>query len=244
MNIVNLELSSENNISTAFLASVPLEMYCQILAIKESVLHKNELEYFKGLKYYKRQKSYLVGRYACKSVLSQFFIEPNYGQIEIDSGIFGQPLIRYLSRETGNVSLSHNDKYAVAIACSERYPMAIDIETADVNKVSIIRSQLTDEEELLVKSDIYPEYVIITVLWTVKEALSKVIKCGLTIPLEILEVYRPQIVKDCLILEFKNFPQYHAYTWIVNDQVMSIVYPKNINITVESCGIHKIISDN
>ena len=70
-------------------------------------------------------------------------------------------------------------------------------------------------------------------LWTVKEALSKTLKCGLTVPFSILEVER--IVQHglhaytCL---FKNFAQYQARSWIESQHVLSIVLPKNTQLMV------------
>ncbi len=64
--------------------------------------------------------------------------------------------------------------------------MAIDIETINSDKDDTILTQLTDNEQKLAASLLSSPSL--QLLWTIKESLSKVLKCGLTVPFELLEV--------------------------------------------------------
>lgn len=250
MSIIPVILTSNGRVLAASLTAVSLKDY--LLAVKKisQILHPGEMAYFNTLKYERRQKSYLMGRYACKKVLISYFNEPNLAAIEIVQGIFGQPAVRYLTREMPGISLSHDNSFAVAIAFPDTHPMAIDIETADEGKVEVIKSQLTDAEAEFAKSGILPEYLLCTLFWTAKEALSKLIKCGLTIRFTFLEA---EIVKnDCCTkgfhITFKNFPQYQACAWTLGNTVLTIVYPIRCEINlkyedIEDCLTNSIYSE-
>ncbi len=66
-----------------------------------------------------------------------------------------------------------------------------------------------------------------------KEALSKVLKTGLTVLLSILEVKNIQICNDNLISTFTNFPQYCSISFNIYDYICSIVYPRNVEIDID-----------
>jgi 4'-phosphopantetheinyl transferase len=233
MSIIPVILTANDaRVFAASFTAVPLEDYSLAVKNISQILHPGEMAYFNTLKHERRQKSYLMGRYACKKVLSSYFNEPNLTTIEIVPGIFGQPVVRCLTREMPGVSLSHDNSFAAAIAFPDTLPMALDIETADEGKVKVINSQLTDAETNFAMSGILPEYLLCTLFWTAKEALSKLIKCGLTVRFTLLEA---EIVEnDCcnnkFHITFKNFPQYQACAWTLGNTVLSIVYPVKLEI--------------
>lgn len=246
MLIIPVILTAANDrVFTASFTAVSLEDYSLAVKNVSQILHPGEMAYFNTLKHERRQKSYLMGRYVCKKVLLSYFNEPNLAAIEIVQGIFGQPAVRYLTREMPGISLSHDNSFAVAIAFPDTYPMAIDIETADEGKVEVIKSQLTDAEAEFVMSGILPEYLLCTLFWTAKEALSKLIKCGLTIRFTFLEA---EIVEnDCRTkgfhITFKNFPQYQACAWTLGNTVLTIVYPIRSEINLNYEDIQNCLSN-
>lgn len=246
MSIIPVILTANDRMFAAPFTVVSLDDYSLAVKNISHILHPDEMAYFNTLKHERRQKSYLMGRYACKKVLFSYFNEPNLTAIEIVQGIFGQPSVRYLTREMPGISLSHDNFFAVAIAFPDTHSMAIDIETADEGKVEVIKSQLTDREAEFTMSRILPEYLLCTLFWTVKEALSKLLKCGLNIRFTLLEA---EIVKfDCRTKEFHmtftNFPQYQACAWTLGNTVLAIVYPKKSEINLKSKDIKNCLSNS
>ena len=227
MTIIPVILTANDQMFAASFTAVSLGDYSLAAKNLSLILHPGEMAYYNTLKHERRQKSYLMGRYACKKALGSYFNEPNLTAIEIVQGIFGQPSVRYLTREMPGVSISHDNSFAVAIAFPDTHPMAIDIETADEDKAEVIKSQLTEAEAEFTMSGILPEYLLCTLFWTAKEALSKLIKCGLTIRFAFLEA--EIAVNDCRTkkyhITFKNFPQYQACAWTLGNTVLTIVYP-------------------
>jgi len=245
VSVVPITLISNDRVLTASFTLVPLKDYQLAVENISQILHPGEMAYFITLKHERRQKSYLMGRYAGKKVLSSYFNESNLTAIEIVQGIFGQPIVRYLSREMPGISLSHDNSFAAAIAFPDTHPMALDIETADEDKVKVIKSQLTDAEAEFVMSGMLPEYLLCTLFWTAKEAMSKILKCGLTIRFALLEVEISE--SDCLTKEFhitfKNFPQYQAFGWILGNRVLTIAYPAKLVIDINYENINTIFEN-
>lgn len=246
MSIVPVILTANDRVFGASFTAVSLDDYLLAMKNISHILHPGEMAYFDTLKHERRKRSYLMGRYACKKVLFSYFNEPNLAAIEIVQGIFGQPSVRYLTREIPGISLSHDNNFAVAIAFPDTHSMAIDIETADKSKAEVMKSQLTDAEIEFAMSRILPEYQLCTLFWTAKEALSKLLKCGLNIRFTLLEA---RVVKiDCLKKEFHvtftNFTQYQACVWILGNTVLAIVYPLKTEMNLSYEDIKNCLSNS
>jgi 4'-phosphopantetheinyl transferase len=191
-----------------------------------SFLHVNELSYFDTLKVPKVQHSYLLGRYAAKKALGAFMDNVVLTDVQITSGIFQQPVL-YLANE-GNIQLSiaHTNEMGVAVVFPEGHPMGVDVETVDPKQSETIREILTSDElnKLgLINSDANKS---LTLLWTMKEALSKVLKTGLMTPFHLYEIESVECKDDIVICNFINFPQYKALSWLSGNHAWSIVLPR------------------
>jgi phosphopantetheinyl transferase len=169
-----------------------------------------------------------------KSVVAAYLGQANMAKIEIESGVFNQPLVKYVGWDIPGVSLSHSDEWSVALSFPSGHPMALDIERLDAQKLKVIESQMTKyeidslNESGIDKSKGYCQ------IWTMKEALSKVLGCGLTTPFSVFEIANPHFQKSgnsqC---HFKNFGQYKCHSWIINGYALSIVLPKKTEINLD-----------
>ena len=191
-----------------------------------SFLHPNELNYFAGLKFDRAQHSYLLGRFAAKSAWSAFAENNLMTTVEVTAGIFQQPVL-YLP-EGGNLQLSiaHTEKIGMAIVYPESHPMGIDVELINAAQSETIREVvgLREQGKLhLIHSDVHKS---LTLLWTIKEALSKVLKTGLMTPFELFEVENIQHLEDIVICDFLNFPQYKSLSWLAGGYAWSIALPR------------------
>jgi 4'-phosphopantetheinyl transferase len=189
-------------------------------------LHTKELDYYLKLTYERRVRSYLAGRYAAKKAVSSFVQEEHLDKILIEQGIFHQPIVVYPHQKNIQVSITHCENIGAAIVFPEAIPMGIDIERISIKRKDVLNAQMTDEEKDLIKSFAYPEEIALTLLWTAKESLSKILKTGLTIPFNILEIYKLEVKENAVLGYFKNFPQYCVTSFVFNQYVCSITYPK------------------
>jgi 4'-phosphopantetheinyl transferase len=232
--IISLGLVRDGAAVDAFLGHIYQEKYSELEQSADSFLHKNELLYFKTRKFEKRQKDYLTGCYVAKCVAAAYLNETDLVTIEIASGVFNQPLVRYMGWNIPGVSLSHSHEWSVALSFPWGHPMALDVEKVDPKRVDVLKRQLTEYEIDLVQRRGKDESIDYFQIWTMKEALSKVLGCGLTTPFHVLEIKTPHFQEngdaECY---FRNFGQYKCHSWIIRGYALSIVLPRKTEINLD-----------
>lgn len=208
-------------------------------------LHAEELDYFKSLSFAKKQHSYLLGRYSAKLALSNGTIGPNFKSILIKPGVFEYPVVNYPNNPKNiQLSISHSELLGAALAFPESHPMGIDLEIIKPNNKVNIATQLTVNESQWIESCSYtPVENLYTLLWTIKEALSKVLRTGFMTPFEIYEVKNTVWHDNYWISEFKNFAQYQAISFKLNQYFFSIVYPCDTELKINLTSINQWISE-
>ena len=205
-------------------------------------LAPSEAAYFAGLRYLRRQQSFLLGRYAAKLALQHALEEVDLKAIEIGRGVFEQPLVSHSSAKTPGVTISHCEEIAVALAFPTGHPMGVDIERIDPDRMTAIRSQLSAVEYRWACADA-DEISLGTLIWTAKEALSKALTCGLMSPVEILNLSEFYPLGDRMWGGlFQNFGQYKFVGWIASTLAMSVVLPKKTNMVGEGLDFDAVIS--
>jgi phosphopantetheinyl transferase len=229
--IFELYLERSNKHYQAFLGFSSTDFY-SLLANKEQYLHQQELDLYQYFEQERRKKTFLQGRYIAKKVLSAYLHEENLKNIRIKSGVFDQPLVIYQTLDTPMISISHTSNSAVCLACSDEHPVGIDLEAISQNSKENIGSQLTFYEKNLNVALNEEENKFYTRIWSIKEALSKVLKTGLMTPFEIFQI--ASIHQDSslgfTISTFTNFSQYKGISFLWKNNVCSIILPKETYI--------------
>ncbi len=131
------------------------------------------------------------------------------------------------------VSISHTNELGAAIAFPEVVPMGIDTELICDTNEEALEVQMTPKELNL--PNVFPNAnPQLTLLWTVKEALSKVLRCGLLIPFELLEVKSISKLDNFFECQFVNFSQYKAHSFFMaNNIICSLVYPSEATLAFD-----------
>jgi 4'-phosphopantetheinyl transferase len=207
---------------------------CPCLELAVQILGQPEWAYFSTLRFARRQESYLLGRYAAKVALTELLVEPDLKAIEIKRGVFEQPVVWYDRNARWEVTISHAEGLAVAMAYPAGHPMGIDIERIDSTHREAILSQLSEKETGWVDASVTDTLPIATALWTAKESLSKALRTGLMRPVNVYNLTQFSAV-DSGIGEacFENFAQYKARVWIGSSYALSIALPKRSALAFE-----------
>ncbi len=205
-------------------------------------LHDQERYYYDTLKYEKRMRSYLLGRFAAKQAVSALNGEENLTNIIIGSGIFSQPIV-VSNRENTKVSITHSGHFGAALAFSEVHPMAIDIETINIQQREALEGQATEWEKQRINSLPIEYDAGLTLLWTAKEALSKLLKTGLMTPIEIFAISRMELHDHFAMCYYKNFPQYKVLGFTIHNFICSIVYPLKSELNMDPLTLKTKISN-
>ena len=189
------------------------------------LLHREEKRHYDQLKYDRQKQAYLLGRAAAKRAIRALAPQIVSSDILIDSGVFGFPVVRYRSLENVQVSISHTDQVGLALAYPESHPLGVDTERVDRDRIASVEGELDHREHLLLGDLTLPHPVGLTLLWTIKESLSKVLRTGLTLDMKLAAVKSLVRVDNVWIGHFRNFGQYKSLSVVTSTQVCSIVLP-------------------
>jgi 4'-phosphopantetheinyl transferase len=208
-------------------------------------LAPGEADYFAGLRFLRRQQSFLLGRYAAKLALQCLLQAADPKAIEIGRGVFEQPLISYLSAKVPDMTISHCDEIAVALAFPAGHPMGVDVEQIDAARLTAIQSQMSPVEREWARSAGADELALSTLIWTAKEALSKALTCGLMSPMEIFNLAEFYPLENRVWGGlFQNFGQYKFIGWISRTVAMSVVLPKKSDAAANALDFDGILALN
>ena len=188
-----------------------------------------------------RQQAFLKGRYLAKKVASVYLNNQNYQQYGISAGIFGQPILTGNQPHKAGVSISHSAGVAACIVFDEAHPMAIDLEMIDLEKALSIKDQLSQHELNMCRKLEESRPLSYMRLWSMKEALSKVLKTGLSMEFKVLEFEALDSSGGRVTGYFRNFMQYKAISWISEGYVWSMALPAQ-SILAEEEDLYTVLS--
>ena len=205
----------------------------ELLSKRGDILHPRELEIFDSDTYGRWRCGYLRGRLCAKWALQTLHDGFDFRQVAIERGVFGQPII--LSRTLTNiqVSLSHSGHWAAAVAFHEGHPMAIDIEVHAENKQDVILANMTVAEIDAIAATHLSTDMRPTVLWTIKESLSKVLRTGLMSPFDIYAIDRITEEDGMIVSTFRNFAQYRCLSFSIGEVALSLTLPKRSRVDLD-----------
>lgn len=229
---IAISLEREGWTGRASFAWVRCDLFPQLAVDYRRFLHKEEIRYYETLGFEKRRLSYLLGRFTAKKAIRNY-LNPDIDdtQLQIVPGVFNQPVLQPGLADPVGISISHADSIAGSIAFPEMHPMGVDLEVADETRIEIMKTQILDEELALALPHCADEGLICAAIWTAKEALSKVLRCGMTCPFEVLAIGDFHLEPPGFSGAFRNFGQYKFQSWWRDKTVVSFVLPRRTNIT-------------
>ena len=203
--------------------------------IQESMpdfLNINEEKYYSGLHHERKKKSYLLGRHAAKVAVKAALNLENLKDAEISNGIFEQPVIRCKKNISSQISLSHCDNIGIAIVFPDTLIVGVDIEKVNIQRYHLLRKLISDSEKSILLEESESNIKMLTVMWSVKEALSKCIKTGFTIPMSFFEIKNLSHKNEVFTGHFIHFIQYQYVAFEQDNYVIAIVYPSQMQMKI------------
>ena len=185
-------------------------------------LTERELAEYVRLTHATRRKEWLAARVCVKTLLMDRGYIKNPRSCEVAKDDMGRPFINYLGKARHrpvDCSISHKGKYVAAVLTGgKRARVGVDIERV-TSKPAKLRSGFTNSADKLMipSSDIR-----FTALWSIKEAVSKVVGSGLWMGLTAL-VCRETSDGLCEVRSEKNRPVHVKYL-LHDDYVIAIAF--------------------
>ncbi len=148
----------------------------------DKILSGEEQKYFDSLKFDKRKRDYLVGRYTAKKLLLENFIKDakiTFKDISILKDTDGKPEL-YINDKRPDImlSISHSGDFASAVASKELKFLGIDTEKIEPRAKSWAEQSFYNTEYHTNSDDKF-----LTTLWAKKESVVKALGVGLSVDL-------------------------------------------------------------
>ncbi|WP_444770504.1 4'-phosphopantetheinyl transferase family protein [Rhodopseudomonas sp. NSM] len=176
-----------------------------------------------------RRQSLLAGRRAAKNALCLLAPGVPARDISVLPGLLQQPVACVPGRSNLQVTLAHAGTAAMAVAHPEACPMGIDLERAAPEQQSALIEQTTPRERALAQTVLpYDEHQRLLLLWCLKEALSKALRCGLTVPFSLLEIASLAPLPGGVRARFENFTQYEGVAFCAPPLSAALVMPHTV----------------
>lgn len=225
----------------AVLTCVHQESVAAISAARLALLHPNERARLDGFRADSRRLGFFLGRYAAKRALRELGVQAPMDAVEIAPGVFEHPVVKGAGGDAPVVSLSHARSVAAAVACGPEHIVGVDVEQLSPERTDVFESVMPQRELAMARHAPGGGELAANVIWTMKEALSKALRCGLTAPFEVLEVdaFEGHVAGGygCL---FRNFAQYRARAWVLGGYVLAVVSPKHSLLHVAPADLERI----
>lgn len=193
---------------------------------KETFLHQEEILLTEKFVVEARQYSFLLGRLCAKEALAGLIGRDERASIAILPGVFGQPVVRAIAGVNACVSISHTNRLAAALAFDEAHPMGVDIEAVTPEQAASIETKLTHREKRLLAHFGRETHEIFFVMWTMKEALTKILRTGLMTDPSVFELSELFAERHSWRGSFGNFAQYGAHAFAVGDHIFGFSLPR------------------
>ncbi len=192
--------------------------------IYKKALNKTELETLNSFRNGNRYKSFLLSRYMAKKAVSLLLdSKEELKNISIEKGIFNFPIVKVNSNKNVQISITHSKDFVCAIAYDEACPMAIDVEKIKTKRASTVEKALSREFNAI---DEFTENDIAITHWTCIESLSKALRTGVTLPLEMYTIKTMEAYNSSLVSLYSHFYQFKASSFKIEDYILTLCYPK------------------
>ncbi|MEO1625223.1 MAG: 4'-phosphopantetheinyl transferase superfamily protein [Bacteroidota bacterium] len=194
-------------------------------------LHPTERAQFRTFKYELRQSSYLLGKLSARHAVQRIWPVRHLSDIQIDSGVFLYPIVRHPDIRNLQVSITHCKDVGLALAFPESHPLGTDVEMIKEDKIEAIASQMTAQDKDLIRRAQLPSAAMgHTLVWTVKEALSKVLKTGLMMDFKLFELKSIEKKGQTIESHYQHSLQYKALSRQLGNYVVSVVLPAKTSV--------------
>ncbi len=172
-----------------------------------SVLSERELEHLETLKIEKNRIQWISGRYAVKSALFKYKLDRgvmmDLSCIDVLKNDDSSPCI--IQYPELCLSITHSFPYCIGLVSDNK--IGIDLESTESKKESLIKHFYTLEEQQFLNGyegkDNYWEQAMI--LWTRKEAISKLFKLGMRMSFNKLCTLKDTVEMDNCSIALKSF---------------------------------------
>ena len=202
------------------------------LAEQRNLLHVHEYQKLSDFRFDKRKHSYLLGRVSAKLAISTIK-EQKASDLLISEGIFSFPVVKNLEGDHLQLSISHCDDIGITLAYPEEHPVGIDIERVHEKSKEALYSIVNEQEKALLGQLPVSEIEGLGIAWTVKEALSKILRTGMMMDFSNFEISKISQNGQVFTSEYKFAGQYKAISFFHSPYMVSLTIPGRSELDID-----------
>lgn len=194
---------------------------------RASFLHPSEEASLSLLHIERRRRTFLMGRYALKRAAAAWTGLSPSRDLEVVPAILEYPILRAPVADVPDLTLTHTDCAAVCLAVEAGHASGVDLEFINPARLATYERVYTDRERASAAGLGLDAACAAVLHWSLREALSKAVRCGFTVPFDVLELEGLKGLENGLFrTKFRNFGQYGGHAWIRDGHVFAVVHPK------------------
>lgn len=201
-------------------------------------LHPHELERLPAMRHAGRRRDFALGRHLARRAVTELVGAHDARSSPIPAGVFGQPVLTGPAAPHLDVSIGHTIGLVGAVAFPRTHPVGLDIERLDAERCATISTHVSAQERALIGALGLDELEALTRLWTAKEALSKVLRTGLTLELEQYAIASAERDDERVRFEFALFRQYAAETLAGRTHCLGLCLPRRTRTALDPGLLH------
>ncbi|MEF2145290.1 MAG: 4'-phosphopantetheinyl transferase superfamily protein [Desulfovibrionaceae bacterium] len=200
----------------------------------------HEIAKYQHLTMARARQTFLQGRIASKIALRamlarrlpQTRFDPR--RVEVKNDRLGRPIVQGASGL--GVSLSHCLGASVAVAFPLELPLGIDLERVRPQNASVLSDWIAPDEFALAQSATPSgshAALALTLVWCLKEALGKLLGCGLAAPPELLAITSLTPIPDGITAEYAHAGNYQGLATASTSMVLALAAPANVTLELD-----------
>ncbi|MDR2723932.1 MAG: 4'-phosphopantetheinyl transferase superfamily protein [Holosporaceae bacterium] len=184
-------------------------------------LSNKEMEKWSSFSLEKRKRQYYLGRITTKEALSKFTDELVFRDISVLNKELGCPFIEGSRYST---TITHTNEVVASLVFEKKFSVGIDIEDMRENAIKALKFSVSNNEQ------ISNNLKDLTVAWTLKESLSKALKCGFHLSFEEFELHLFSRNDNVFLCSYTKHPEFKGIALVDNNKSFAIAYPSEFEV--------------
>lgn len=193
-----------------------------------NILNTRELKQYQSINLIKK-RDWLAGRVALKIAYSSFKQDHkiNVSKWQVGNKVNGEPFI--IGSKNLFYSLSHSYSWGVGVVST--VPIGVDIEKVRIHTKSFLKYITKKREIALLKDKKMDKNSLLTLIWTVKEAVSKATTSGIMINPKNVTIIacEDNYYKVRIKMKLTEIPIWKVYCYRVENYYITIAVPEFFN---------------
>jgi len=186
------------------------------------------------------RQAFLQGRLAAKTVIRAMLgrLEPSARfdprRVEVENGYLGRPIVN--GAPGLGVSLSHCQGFAAAVAFPLDLPLGLDLERVRPQNVLALSDRIAPEELAMARFATPPgthAALPPTLVWCLKEALGKLLGCGLATAPEVLAIASLGPAPNGVAAGYAHAAGYQGLATVSASMILALAAPGNVKLELD-----------